>query len=101
MTKIRWSRKEVRLAKDALLSTNGNKTEAAAIVSELTGRTKAACMVRLCKITDTYPALKKRNILRRKSKMDSVVVVEEKKEQPLAKSTSKVEFHKDHIRIYF
>ena len=98
MTKIRWSRKEVRLAKEALLNTEGNKTQAAAIVSELTGRTRAACMVRLCKITDTYPALKKKNIRRRQAKMEQTPAIVN--EGPLAKTTNKVEFYKDHIRIY-
>lgn len=97
MTKVRWTRKEVRLAKDALIQMKGNKTQAAAIVSELTGRTHGAVMVKLCQITDTYPSLRKKSIARKEAKL------EQKKQVPNSnvKVASRVEMHGDHIRIYF
>jgi ribosomal protein S8E len=94
----RWTRNEVRLAKDTLMAKEGNKTEAAAVLSKSTGRTEAACMMRLCKITDTYPAYKKRNILRKKAKVNTVV---DKKQDFVLGTSAKVELYKDHIRIYF
>lgn len=100
MTKNRWTRKEVRLAKEALIEMKGNKTKAAAIVSQLTGRTHAAVMVRMCEITKTYPALKKKNILRREAKM--VNVMPQQNNEPTVQSLKgTIEFHKDHVRIYF
>jgi hypothetical protein len=99
MTKVRWTRKEVRLAKDALMEMKGNKTKAAAIVSELTGRTHSAVMVKMCQITDTYPSLSKKSIARKEARL------EKKKKNVVANNTVKVanrvEMHSDHIRIYF
>lgn len=101
MTKNRWTRKEVRLAKDALIEMKGNKTQAAAIVSQLTGRTHAAVMVRMCEITKTYPSLRKKSIAKKEAKMMKVNTPEKTVEPTIQSLKGTIEFHKDHIRIYF
>lgn len=97
MTRVRWSRSEVKLAKETLLSTKGNKTEAAEILSDTLDRTRAAVMTKLCQITDTYPSLRKKSIARKEARL------EKSKEVPSSnvKVANRVEMHADHIRIYF
>lgn len=93
----RWTRDEVRLAKDTLMLTSGHKTKAAKILSEATGRTHAAIMYRLCRITNMYPTLRKKSIKKRMLKQTMMV----SNHAPSIVKPASIQFHNDHIRIYF
>lgn len=90
----RWTRDEVRLAKDTLIQTNGHKTQAADIITKATGRSHAAVMFRLCRLTKTYPMLKKKSIKKR-------LLREVVSDSPKLVINGRVEVYKGYMKIIF
>ena len=111
-TAMRWTNKEINLAKEALKLANGNQLKAAQMLTGVINRTPASIQIRMCILAKKHPSLRKKNILRRAA--ENKPVVETPQTEPITTTfentaptsngtmvITRIELATDHLKFYF